>query len=88
MKLRDPQFEGQTKTKLGNASMRSLVETTMNAQFSTWLEEHPADAKRIVAKGIAARQGADGGAAGARPHAAQVVPGVRAPCRASSPTAS
>jgi len=54
VKLRDPQFEGQTKTKLGNASMRSLVETTVNAQFSTWMEEHPADAKRIVAKGIAA----------------------------------
>jgi DNA gyrase subunit B len=54
VKLRDPQFEGQTKTKLGNASMRSLVETTMNAQFATWMEEHPADAKRIVAKGVAA----------------------------------
>ena len=54
VKLRAPQFEGQTKTKLGNASMRSLVETTVNAQFSTWMEEHPADAKRIVAKGIAA----------------------------------
>ena len=54
VKLRDPQFEGQTKTKLGNASMRSLVETTMNAQFSTWLEEHPSDAKRIVTKGTAA----------------------------------
>ncbi|MEO8422547.1 MAG: DNA topoisomerase (ATP-hydrolyzing) subunit B [Actinomycetota bacterium] len=54
VKLRDPQFEGQTKTKLGNASMRSLVETTVNSQFSTWMEEHPADAKRIVAKGIAA----------------------------------
>jgi DNA gyrase subunit B len=54
VKVRDPQFEGQTKTKLGNASMRSLVETTMNAQFSTWMEEHPADAKRIVAKAIAA----------------------------------
>jgi DNA gyrase subunit B len=54
VKLRDPQFEGQTKTKLGNATMRSLVETTVNSQFSTWMEEHPADAKRIVAKGIAA----------------------------------
>jgi DNA gyrase subunit B len=66
VKLRDPQFEGQTKTKLGNASMRSLVETTMNAQFSTWLEEHPADAKRIFAKAssaakarMAARQARD-----------------------------
>jgi DNA gyrase subunit B len=66
VKLRDPQFEGQTKTKLGNASMRSLVETTMNSQFSTWLEEHPADAKRIYVKAssaakarLAARQARD-----------------------------
>jgi DNA gyrase subunit B len=50
VKLRDPQFEGQTKTKLGNASMRSLVETTLNAQFAEWLEEHPTEAKRIVTK--------------------------------------
>jgi DNA gyrase subunit B len=50
VKLREPQFEGQTKTKLGNASMRSLVETTVNAQFAEWLEEHPGDAKRIVQK--------------------------------------
>jgi DNA gyrase subunit B len=50
VKLRDPQFEGQTKTKLGNASMRSLVETTVNAQFAEWLEEHPAEAKRTVQK--------------------------------------
>ena len=54
VKLHDPQFEGQTKTKLGNASMRSLVETTMNAQFSEWLEEHPTEAKRIVTKGQSA----------------------------------
>jgi len=54
VKLRDPQFEGQTKTKLGNASMRSLVETTMNAQFAEWLEEHPTEAKRIVIKGQSA----------------------------------
>jgi DNA gyrase subunit B len=66
VKLRDPQFEGQTKTKLGNASMRSLVETTVNAAFSTWLEEHPGDAKRIFMKAsssakarLAARQARD-----------------------------
>ena len=66
VKLRDPQFEGQTKTKLGNASMRSLVETTVNAQFATWLEEHPGEAKRIFAKAssaakarMAARQARD-----------------------------
>jgi len=50
VKLKDPQFEGQTKTKLGNASMRSLVETTVNARFAEWLEEHPGEAKRIVQK--------------------------------------
>ncbi len=50
VKLRDPQFEGQTKTKLGNASMRSLVETTVNAQFAEWLEEHPGEGKRIAQK--------------------------------------
>ena len=50
VKLREPQFEGQTKTKLGNASMRSLVETTVNDELSTFLEEHPGDAKRIFVK--------------------------------------
>jgi DNA gyrase subunit B len=54
VKLRDPQFEGQTKTKLGNASMRSFVETTVNARLAEWLEEHPGDAKRIVTKGSSA----------------------------------
>jgi len=50
VRLREPQFEGQTKTKLGNTSMRSLVETTINDELMTWLEEHPGDAKRIVTK--------------------------------------
>jgi DNA gyrase subunit B len=54
VKLRDPQFEGQTKTKLGNASIRSLVEKEVNDHFMTWLEEHPGDAKRIVTKGSSA----------------------------------
>jgi DNA gyrase subunit B len=54
VKLRDPQFEGQTKTKLGNASIRSSVETTVNAKLAEWFEEHPGDAKRIVTKGEAA----------------------------------
>jgi DNA gyrase subunit B len=50
VKLKEPQFEGQTKTKLGNASMRSLVETTVNAKLAEWLEEHPTEARRIVQK--------------------------------------
>ncbi len=54
VRLREPQFEGQTKTKLGNTTMRSLVETTVNEHFMTWLEEHPGDAKRIVLKSSAA----------------------------------
>ena len=66
VKLRDPQFEGQTKTKLGNASMRSLVETTVNGQLTTWFEEHPGEAKRVFTKAssaakarMAARQARD-----------------------------
>jgi DNA gyrase subunit B len=54
VRLREPQFEGQTKTKLGNTSMRSLVETTVNEHLMTWLEEHPGDAKRIVSKSFQA----------------------------------
>jgi DNA gyrase subunit B len=50
VKLQEPQFEGQTKTKLGNTEMRSFVETTVNDRLMTWLEEHPGDAKRIVIK--------------------------------------
>src|SRR6266550_1901849 len=50
VKLREPQFEGQTKTKIGNTEMRSFVETTVNSSLMTWLEEHPGDAKRIVLK--------------------------------------
>jgi DNA gyrase subunit B len=50
VKLSEPQFEGQTKTKLGNTEMRSFVETSVNSHLMTWLEEHPGDAKRIVAK--------------------------------------
>jgi DNA gyrase subunit B len=50
VRLREPQFEGQTKTKLGNTTMRSLVETTVNEHLMTWLQEHPGEAKRIVTK--------------------------------------
>src|SRR4029079_12009042 len=45
VKLRNPQFEGQTKTKLGNTEMRSLVEKVTNEKLGDWLEEHPTDAK-------------------------------------------
>jgi DNA gyrase subunit B len=54
VKLREPQFEGQTKTKLGNPSMRGVVETVCNAKLSEYLEEHPPEARAIVNKLIAA----------------------------------
>ena len=54
VKLKEPQFEGQTKTKLGNTEIRSFVETTVNDRLMTWLVEHGGDARRIVLKGIEA----------------------------------
>jgi DNA gyrase subunit B len=55
VKLTDPQFEGQTKTKLGNPWVRGFVESTVNAGLATFLEENPQDAKQIVMKAVAAR---------------------------------
>jgi DNA gyrase subunit B len=54
VKLLEPQFEGQTKTKLGNPGVRGLVETTVNAKLSEFLEEHPTEARQIIQKAIAA----------------------------------
>ncbi len=56
VKVPDPQFEGQTKTKLGNAEVESFVNSAVGSRLATWLEEHPADAKRICMKGIMAAQ--------------------------------
>jgi DNA gyrase subunit B len=50
VKLRDPQFEGQTKAKLGTPEMRGLVAQVMNDEFSLYLEEHPRDARSIIEK--------------------------------------
>jgi len=54
VKLRNPQFEGQTKTKLGNPGIEGLVQTTVNSSFSRFLEENPQDARAICNKAIAA----------------------------------
>jgi DNA gyrase subunit B len=54
VKLAEPQFEGQTKGKLGNVPMRSLVERATNEKLGEWLEEHPSEAKRIVTKAVQA----------------------------------
>jgi len=50
VKLKDPQFEGQTKTKLGNTEMRSLVQSVVSAGLAEFLEEHPKPARAIVTK--------------------------------------
>jgi DNA gyrase subunit B len=54
VRLRDPQFEGQTKAKLGNTSIRSLTERTTNTKLTEWLEENPREASQIVQKSMQA----------------------------------
>jgi DNA gyrase subunit B len=54
VKLREPQFEGQTKTKLGNSEIRGFVEAVVNQKFAEFLEENPSDAKQIIAKTVQA----------------------------------
>src|SRR3989442_707999 len=54
VKLQDPQFEGQTKTKLGNPWVKGFVESSVNARLSEFLEENPTDAKQIIQKAISA----------------------------------
>ena len=56
VKLRDPQFEGQTKAKLGNVPMRSFVQKVTNERLAEWLEENPAEANKVVRKALAAAQ--------------------------------
>ena len=56
VKLAEPQFEGQTKTKLGNSSMRQAVAKGVAEGFGTYLEEHPREAKELVLKTITAQR--------------------------------
>ena len=59
VKLTEPQFEGQTKTKLGNSEMRGIVERALTEGFGTYLEENPKEAKELVLKGITAQRARD-----------------------------
>lgn len=59
VKLRFPQFEGQTKTKLGNSEVKGLVESLINEKLSIFLEENPATAKKIVIKAVDAARARD-----------------------------
>jgi len=54
VKLRNPQFEGQTKTKLGNPPIEGLVRTTVNQGLAQFLEENPTEAKQIITKAVSA----------------------------------
>jgi DNA gyrase subunit B len=54
VKVPEPQFEGQTKTKLGNSEVKGIVEALVNERFGNYLSEQPTEARKIVAKGVEA----------------------------------
>ncbi|HXX40187.1 MAG TPA: DNA topoisomerase (ATP-hydrolyzing) subunit B [bacterium] len=92
IKLPDPQFEGQTKTKLGNPEIKGLVESVVGEGLAEYFETHPSDAKKIVAKAVqaarareAARQARD---LVRRKNALDVstLPGKLADCAEKDPT--
>jgi DNA gyrase subunit B len=56
VKVPEPQFEGQTKTKLGNSEIKSIVESIVGENLSFWLEQNPSDAKRIIEKTLLAAE--------------------------------
>ncbi len=56
IKVPEPQFEGQTKTKLGNSEVESFTQQAVNELLGVWLEEHPTEAKKLVNKGLQAMQ--------------------------------
>jgi len=54
VKVPEPQFEGQTKTKLGNSEVKGIVEALVNEKLGSYLSEHPTEAKKIIMKGVEA----------------------------------
>jgi DNA gyrase subunit B len=94
IKLAEPQFEGQTKQKLGNTEAKTFVQTTCNERLADWFERNPADAKTIVMKSVSSAQ-----ARIAARKAKELVrrkgaldigglPGKLADCRSTDPTRS
>ena len=59
VRIPEPQFEGQTKTKLGNAAVRGQVETMVNDRLGAWFEQNPREAKKIVMKSVDAARARD-----------------------------
>ncbi|NLZ70230.1 MAG: DNA topoisomerase (ATP-hydrolyzing) subunit B [Clostridiaceae bacterium] len=94
VKLPVPQFEGQTKSRLGNATMRTLVETTMNERLALYLEENPAVARQIIDKCLAASRARDAArrardlSRAASAFETVSLPGKLADCQSNDPTLS
>jgi DNA gyrase subunit B len=93
VRIKSPQFEGQTKTKLGNSEVKGLVESLINEKLSSFLEENPATAKKIMAKAVEASRARDA-AKRARDLARKqgslsdsTLPGKLAECQISDPSA-
>ncbi len=91
VRIKSPQFEGQTKTKLGNSEVKGIVESLINEKLSIFLEENPGTAKRIIAKSVDAARARDA-AKRARDIARNTgslmdstLPGKLADCQASDP---
>jgi DNA gyrase subunit B len=91
VRLTNPQFEGQTKTKLGNSEVKGIVESLVNEKLSTFFEENPSVAKKIIAKGVDAARARDAAKRArdmARSKGALVdatLPGKLAECQSSDP---
>jgi DNA gyrase subunit B len=92
IRIKSPQFEGQTKTKLGNSEVKGLVESLVNEKLSIFLEENPSIAKKIIAKAVDASRARDAAKRArdlARKQGALVdstLPGKLAECQASDPS--
>jgi DNA gyrase subunit B len=91
VRITNPQFEGQTKTKLGNSEVKGIVESLINEKLSTFFEENPAVAKKIIAKGVDAARARDAAKRArdlARSKGAlmdSTLPGKLAECQSSDP---
>ena len=89
VKLAEPQFEGQTKTKLGNTEAKTFVQKVVNEQLGEWFEQNPTEGKRHRPQGAERRRSPGWPPARpATPPAAARACSAAAACRASSPTAS
>lgn len=93
VRIKEPQFEGQTKTKLGNSDVKGLVESLMNEKLGIFLEENPGVAKKIIAKAVDAARARDAARRArdlARSKGALIdstLPGKLAECQYSDPAA-